>query len=50
MLKKYDVGYINGMWSTLIEKGTDEARYQFEDAATDAGYELMADLTWRVKA
>ena len=41
---------INGMWSTLLAIGTQEARDAFEAAAKDAGLALLVPgHEWRVK-
>ena len=37
---------VNGMWLTLLTHGTQEAQDQYEAAAKDAGYTLMATMLW----
>lgn len=36
---EHGIGHINGMYAQLLLEGTDEARQQFEAAASDAGFE-----------
>ena len=46
MLRDTSLDDVNGMWLTLLEHGTPEARGAFDVAAQKAGFVLLASMLW----